>query len=80
MQEGSIIPNFKLFYSFSSNNNIILLMNADITQKNRIDYPDIILHPCGLLNLDNEARNTHWRKESIFNRGAGQTGWLHVEE
>lgn len=48
--------------------------------QNRIDYPDIIPRPCGLLNLDNEARNTHWRKESIFNHGAGQTGWLHLEE
>lgn len=44
-----------------------------------INYSKIILHDYGHLIFDKEAKNTHW-KNTFSTPGAGQTGWLHVEQ
>lgn len=42
--------------------------------------PDLVPHTYGHLNSDKESKNTHWRKDSIFNNGAGQASRLCVAE
>jgi hypothetical protein len=50
-----------------------------LTQWNQIEDPDINLYKYGQLIFDREARNTHWKKGSIF-ICVDQTAYLHVEE
>jgi hypothetical protein len=42
--------------------------NRHVNQWNQIEDPDINPHYYGDLSFAKEARNTQWRKESIFNK------------
>ena len=46
----------------------------------RIESPEIIPHANDQLVYDKGGKNIQWRKDSLFNNGAGKTEQLHVKE
>ena len=58
-----------------------LAQNEHAHQWSGIEDPDANPHTYGYLIFDKEGRDTPWiKKDSIFNNGPGQTGYLHVED
>ena len=51
--------------------------DRNINQNKRLE-----INPCiyGHLIFDKKWKNIQWRKDSLFNKGAGKTGQLHVKK
>ena len=63
-----------------NNQDRMVLAQKNIDQRNRIESQEINLHICGHLIFDKEGKTIQWRKDSLFNNGAGKTRQLHVNE
>ena len=87
---GITLPDWKLYYKlyYKLNYTITTVIKTvwywhqtrHIDQWTRIESPEINACTYGQLIYDKGDKNIQWRKDSLFNRGVGQTGQLHVKE
>jgi hypothetical protein len=49
-------------------------------QQYRMEDPEISPHTYSHLMFNQNTKNIHWRKNSLFNKCVGKTGCPHVED
>ena len=73
---GINLPDFRLYYKAT----VIKTQRQKYRSMDKIESPEINPHTYGHLIFDKRGKNIQWRKDNLFNNGAGKTGQPLVKE